>query len=86
MTAPALSWDAVFNITKVELVIISDADMYLFIEKGMRGGVFYIFVRCSKANDKYFKSNDPKQELKHIKYLHPNNLYRHAMSKIPQTG
>ena len=28
------------NITKVELELILDTDMYLFFEKGMRGGVF----------------------------------------------
>ena len=36
--------------TKVELELISDADMYLFFEKGMRGGVSYISERYSKAN------------------------------------
>ena len=36
--------------TKVELELISDADMYLFFEKGMRGRVSYISERYSKAN------------------------------------
>ena len=33
------------NITKVEVDIISDVDMYLFFEKGMRGVVPYISKR-----------------------------------------
>ena len=37
--APGLRWDAVLNMTKFELELISDADMYLFFEKDMRGGV-----------------------------------------------
>ena len=41
-----LSWNAVLSITKIEFKLISDADMYLFFEKGMRGGVSYI----SKGN------------------------------------
>ena len=39
LRAPALSWDAILNMIKVELEFISDADMYLFFEKGMRGRV-----------------------------------------------
>ena len=35
--APALSWDGMLNMTKVELELISDADSYLFFEKGMKG-------------------------------------------------
>ena len=38
----ALSWDAMLNITKVELEFIPDPDMYIFFEKGKRGGVSYI--------------------------------------------
>lgn len=40
---------------KVKLESISDAETYLFFEKGMRGGVSYISKKCSKANNKYLK-------------------------------
>ena len=56
--------------------------MYLFIEKGKRGGISYIYNRFSKASNKYLKSYDPKQESKHIIYLHANNLYGYTMSKF----
>ena len=42
LSASALSWDAILNITKVELELISDADMYSFFKKGMRGAVSYV--------------------------------------------
>ena len=42
LSTSALSWDAMLSITKVELDLISDVDMYLFFEKVMRGGVSYI--------------------------------------------
>ena len=69
LSAPALSWNSMLNMTKVELELISDLDMFIFFEKGMRGGVSYISNRYNKANNKYLKSYDPKQESKHIIYL-----------------
>ena len=53
LSALALSWDAMLNMTKVELEFIPDADMYILFEKGTRGRVFYITTRCSKASNKY---------------------------------
>ena len=40
-SSPGLSWDAVLKMTKIELDLISDIDMHLFIEKGRRGGISY---------------------------------------------
>ena len=71
------------NMTKFEL--IPSHDMYIIL--GMRVGVSYISNRYSKANNKYLKSYDPKQESKHIMYLEANNLYGDAMSKfLPTSG
>ena len=61
LSAPALSWDALANMTKNQLEIITDLDMYISFEKGMRGGVSYIFNRYSEANNKYLKSYSQKQ-------------------------
>ena len=66
--------------TKVELDLISDVDMHLFFEQGMRGGVSYISKRCNKAN-KYLTPCDPKKPTKYVTYLDKNNLYRYAMSR-----
>ena len=62
----SLKWDTLINMTKVKLKLISDTDMYIFFEKGMRGGISYISNRYSKANNTYLKYYDPKQESKHI--------------------
>ena len=56
LSTPALSWDITLDIIKVELELTSDADMDLFFEKGIRGGVSYISKRYSQANNKYLKS------------------------------
>ena len=79
MSAQTLSWDAMLSIINGDLELISDADMCLFFEKGIRGGVFYISK--SKANNKYLKSYDGKHELKHIIYLEVNKLDGYAISK-----
>ena len=71
---------------KVELELIPDPDLYIFFEKNTRGGISYISNRCSKANNKYLKSYDPKQESKHIKYLGAKNLCGYAMSKFLLTS
>ena len=86
LSVPALNWDAMFNMTKVEVKLIPDPDMYIFFEKGMGDGVSYIFNRYSKVYNKYLKSYEPKQESKHI-YLDKNNLHGYAMSKfLPTSG
>ena len=75
------------NMTKIKLELISDPDMYIFFEKGMRSGISYISARYSKAKNKYLKSYDPKQETKHIVYLDADNFCGYAMSKfLPTNG
>ena len=54
--------------------------MYLFVEKGLKGGISYVCKRYIKANNKYMKNYDPTKPSKHITYLDENNLYRWAIS------
>ena len=63
------------KMTGVKSEKIIDIDMYLFIEKGLRGGISYSVKRYSKANNKYMKNYEPKKRSKFIKYLDMNNLY-----------
>ena len=57
-------------------------DMYLFIEKGLRGRISYIAKRYSKSNNKHMKNYDPKKPSKCITYLDMNNLYGWAMNSV----
>ncbi|GFU61268.1 uncharacterized protein TNCV_5033271 [Trichonephila clavipes] len=52
-TAPGLAWQACLKMTKVRLELLTDIDMHLFIEKGIRGGVAIISQSLSKFNDGY---------------------------------
>ena len=79
-SSPGLRRDAMLKITGVRLEKIVGIDMYLFTEKGLRGGISYIAKRLAKANNKYMKNYDPKSSSKYILYLDMNNLYGWAMN------
>ena len=80
-SSPGLSWDAMLKMTGVKLEKISDIDKYLFIEKGLRGGISYIAKRYAKANNKYMNDYDSKKPSKFITYLDMNNLYGWGLSE-----
>lgn len=81
-TAPGLAWDACLKLTKSKLELLTDPDMLLMFEKGVRGGVSMISNRHGQANNKYMKDEfDETKPSKYIVYLNANNLYGYAMSK-----
>ena len=78
-TSPGLSWDAMLKITRIELDLISDIDMHSIIGKGVRGGIYYIAKRHSKANNKYMECYDSSKDANNANNLDANNLYAWAM-------
>ncbi|KAL9954681.1 hypothetical protein ACROYT_G042247 [Oculina patagonica] len=86
-TLPGLSWDALLKKTGVELELLTEVDMHLFIERGLRGGISMVSKRYAKANNPYVEGFDPSKLKKYIMYLDANNLYGWAMSKpLPKSG
>ena len=62
VTAPGLAWQACLKKTKGKLKSLTDIDMLLMVEKGIRGGICQAVRRYTKANNKYMKNYDKDKE------------------------
>ena len=86
-TSPGLSWDALLKHSKVNLELLTDPDMLLMFEKGIRGGISMISNRHGRANNKFMKEQfDSSQPSTFVPYLDANNLYGWAMMKPLPVG
>ena len=86
-TAPGLAWDACLKLTRINLELLTDLDMLLMFEKGVRGGISMISNRHGQANNRYMDEKfDETKPSKFITYLDANNLYGFAMCKKLPTG
>ena len=75
LLAPGLAWQACLKKTDMKLELLTDPDMLLKVEKGIRGGICRAIHRYEKANNKYMKNYDENDECSFLEYLHANNLY-----------
>ena len=86
-SGPGLAWQACLKKADVKLELLTDYQMLLMIEEGIRGGMCQSTHRCAKANNKCMKNSDKKIESSYLTYLDANNLYGWATSqKLPVNG
>ena len=87
VSLPGLAWQACLKKTNVELESLTDYDMLLMVEEGIRGGICHAIQRYGKANNKYMNDYDKKKKPSYIQYLDASNLYGKAMTeKLPVRG
>ena len=87
VSLPGLAWQACLKKTNVELELLTDYDIFLMVEEGIRGGIRHVMQRYVKANKRYMKDYDRKKKSSYIQYLDANNLYGKAMTeKLPVRG
>ena len=84
VSLPGLAWQACLKKTNVELELLTDFDMLLMVEEGIRGGICHATQRYAHFNNKYMNDYDRKKKSSYIQYLDANNLYGKAMTeKLP---
>ena len=87
LSTPGLAWHACLKKTDIKLELLTDPDMLLMVKEDIRGGMCHAVHRYAKANNKYMKNYDEKEESSFLEYLDANNLYGWAMcSNLPVGG
>ena len=69
LSAPGLAWQTDL------LDLLTDIDMLLMVEKGIRGGICHSIYRYAKANNQYLNNYHTNKESSYIQYWEVNNLY-----------
>ena len=75
LSLPGLAWQACLKKTNIKLQLLTDYDMLLMVEEGIRGGICHSINRYAKANNKYMENYDESSESWYIQYLDATNLY-----------
>ena len=68
ISAPGLAWKAALNKTEVKSELLTDIDMLLMVEKGVRVGICH-------ANNKFMKDSGKTKDLSYLKYWDLNKLF-----------
>ena len=80
-------WQVCLKKTNIKLELLTDYDMLLMVEEGIRCGICHSIHRHAKANNKYMENYDKNKKSSYIQYIEANNLYGWAMSqKLPVNG
>ena len=79
LTAAGLVWQPCLKDSKVELELLTDINMLLMVEKGIRGRICQATHRYAKANNNYMKNYDKNMASSYLEFFEANNLNEWAM-------
>ena len=86
-TSPGLAWKTCLKRTGIKFELLTDPDMLLMFERGIRGGITQAVRKYALANNGYMGDKfNPKEDTTYLQYLEANNLYGRAMSQLLPTG
>ena len=86
-TSPRLAWCTCLKCTRTRLELLTDPDMLLMFEWGIRGGITQVVCKYTLENNKYMRDKfNPNEDITYLQYLDVNNLYGWAMSQPLPTG
>ena len=69
-----MAWDAALKLTKVQLQLLTKDDMYLFVEKGIRGRITTITKRLATTNNPEYLVMILFKSWFHLLYVNADNL------------
>ncbi|XP_024872775.1 uncharacterized protein LOC112455212 [Temnothorax curvispinosus] len=79
-TLPGYTWDTMLRYTGVRFELLTDIDMVLFVERGIRGGLSQCSLRYAQANNRHVPTHNSSQPTTYLMYYDVNNLYGWAIS------
>ena len=84
ISTPGFAFEACLKKTSVKLELLTDTDMIIMFERGIKGGITQAIHRYSSANNKYMSNYNPNIPSSFLMYLDANNLYGWSMCrKLP---
>ena len=86
-TLPGFAWCTCLKCMRVRVELLTDPDMLMMFERGIRGGITQAVHKHASANNRYMGDHyDPCSKTSYLQYLDANNLHGWAMSQPLPTG